>query len=133
MGAHERPHALNVLREPAVILIGVIGPAATLVISLVHIDPTLASALNAVAVAVAGVLTAFFVRTDQLVPALSGMAQAVLTLALAFGLHLAPEQQAGVLVIAGMIVAAFVRTQVAAPVPTVGRGAPALMNAEVPA
>jgi len=76
--------------------------------------------LNAVAVAVAALLTAIAVRSDQMVPAILGVIKAVLALALAFGLAMSPDNQAIVMTFATAAVAMFVRTQVTAPeTPTV--------------
>jgi uncharacterized membrane protein HdeD (DUF308 family) len=108
-------------REPALILIGVIGPAVALLVSFIPaLTPELQTGLIAAAVAIAGILTALLVGGDRLAPAILGLAQAVVTIGLAAGLDLSPEQQAGWLTIVGILVAAFVRTQVNAPVVRAG-------------
>ena len=45
-------------------------------------------------------------------PALTGLGQAVLVLVLGFGLAVSPDQQALYMTVVGLVVAAFVRTQV---------------------
>jgi threonine/homoserine efflux transporter RhtA len=76
--------------------------------------------LNAVVVAVAGLVTAIWVRRDGQAAALVGFAQAVIAGGLHFGLDLSPEQQAAIMAIVTTGVAMFVRTQVTAPVSAVG-------------
>lgn len=109
---------MDIRREPALILIGVVGPLVSLIVSFVPgMNPVLQSALIGLAVAVAGVVTAVMVGGDKLAPAILGVAQAVVTWGLAAGFDLTAEQQAGFLTVVGIFVAAFVRTQVTAPVP----------------
>jgi hypothetical protein len=76
--------------------------------------------LNAAAVAVAGVITAFAVRRDGQAAALVGFAQAAIALGLGFGLDWGPEKQAAAMAIVTALAAAFVRTQVTAKVTAVG-------------
>lgn len=113
--------AWSLSREPALILMGVVGPAVALVVSFVDgMSPALQTGVNAVAVAAAGVATAVIVKGDKLAPALLGLAQALVTLALGAGWNLTPDQQAGWITVVGIVVAAFVRTQVTAPVDALG-------------
>jgi hypothetical protein len=72
--------------------------------------------VNAAAAAVAGALTAFVVKSDNLVPAITGAAQAVLAMVVGLGLGWSPEQQALVLVPIGIIAGYVVRDRVTAPV-----------------
>lgn len=72
--------------------------------------------LNAAATAAAGIIVAFVVRRDGQVPAILGGVQAALALAVGFGAHLSAENQAIIMSAVGALVAAFVRTQVDAPV-----------------
>ena len=123
MNTHEQVSTLttafNPRREPALILMGVIAPLVTVIVGLLPIDLSVATTLNALAVAVAGVGTAWLVRSDQLAPALLGLGQALLIVALALGLDLSAAGQSAVLVIVGLVVAAFVRGAVVAPVAAV--------------
>lgn len=73
--------------------------------------------LNAAAAAIVGVAVAIWVRRDGQVAAILGAVQAILALAVGFGLHLAAEQQALIMAFVGTALAAFVRTQVVAKVP----------------
>lgn len=98
-------------------LIAAIGPGAALLLSLFSGLPEVwETALNAVAVAAAGLATALIVRADKTVPAVIGLAQAILTVGLAAGIHATPVQQAAAMTLVGIVSAAFVRTQVTAPI-----------------
>lgn len=103
---------MRLSREPALLLIGVIAPLAQLLLSFAPWQAGVVTGLNATAVAAAGVLTAVFLRRDQLVPALTGAGQAVIVLVLGLGLAVSPDQQALFMTVVGLVVAAFVRTQV---------------------
>lgn len=76
--------------------------------------------LNAAAAALVGLALAVFVRHDGQVAAILGAVQAVLALAVGFGLHLDGVQQALIMSFVGTALAAFVRTQVIPPVSSVG-------------
>ena len=73
-------------------------------------------ALNAVAMAVAGVIIAFQVHDGQLGLAVNLM-KALIALGLSFGLHFTQEQQLVLMTIVTAVGAGFTRTQVAAPIP----------------
>jgi hypothetical protein len=105
-------------REPALLYIGLLAPVVQAVAAFVlNASPTLQGAVNALAVALAGAITAALVRSDNLVPAITGAFQAVLALVLALGWDLTSEQQATVMVAVGAIAAVVVRDRVVAPVP----------------
>lgn len=111
-------------REPALILMAVVGPGVALILTFFTGLPAAAvSALNAVAVAAAGVLTAAWIRSDRLAPAVMGLAQALLVLAMAFGWNLSPQQQSAWLTFIGIAVAAYLRTQLTAPITNTNGGA----------
>jgi hypothetical protein len=76
--------------------------------------------LNAGATAAAGVIVAVWVRKDGQVAAILGFIQALLALAAGFGAHLSAENQALIMSAVGALAAAFVRTQVVAPVSALG-------------
>jgi hypothetical protein len=76
--------------------------------------------INAAATAVASFIVAAIVVHDGQVPALLGVAQALLALAVGLGLKLDPQMQALVMSFVGGVVAAFVRTQVTAPISAAG-------------
>jgi|ERR1044072_992155 hypothetical protein len=76
--------------------------------------------LNAAATAVASLIVAVWVRRDGQVPAILGVAQALLALAIGFGLHVSAENQAVIMSFVGAVAAAFTRTQVTASVSALG-------------
>lgn len=130
MGDHSKPDAVDdgtprgtdmklFGREPALIL-GLVAAAIQL-FSAVILPLTVEQqgVLNAVAVAVMGLVTAVAVRSDKAAPAVLGVVQAVLACALAFGLVLSPDTQGAIMAFTSAVVAMFVRTQVSAPVPAV--------------
>jgi len=57
------------------------------------------------------------VHSERLAPAILGLAQGILALGLQLGWHLTAEQQGAAMAFVGVVVAAYVRTQVVAPVP----------------
>ena len=80
--------------------------------------------LNAAATATAAFIVAFWVRRDGQVPAILGVAQALLALAIGFGLNVSAEGQAVIMSFVGALAAAFTRTQVTARVDSVGHFQP---------
>jgi hypothetical protein len=76
--------------------------------------------LNAAATAIASLIVAVWVRRDGQVAALLGAAQALLALAIGFGLNVSAENQAVIMSFVGAVAAAFIRTQVVAPVNAIG-------------
>lgn len=85
-----------------------------------HLSIDQQAVLNAAATAVAGLIVAFWVARDGQVAAILGVAQALLALGVGFGLHVSAENQAVIMSFVGALVAAFVRTQVTAPVSAIG-------------
>jgi hypothetical protein len=74
------------------------------------------SAINAAAAAVVGLIVARIVH-DGTVAAVLGTAQAVMALAVGFGLHLAADRQAIIMSLVSVTLSLVVRSQVTAPVP----------------
>lgn len=106
-------------REPSVLLTGLIAPVVYAITALfVTNQPEVSGAINAVAVALAGAVTAWTVRSDKQLPAIVGLVQAVLILVTALGLALSPEQQAAIMTPLSLIAAFVVRDRVVAPEPT---------------
>ena len=102
-------------REPAQWL-GLIAAAIQLVSALFFpLTVEQQGTLNAVAVAVFGLLTALAVSEEKAAPLVGGFIQAVLACALAFGAHLSPEMQSSAMAFVTAAVALFMRTQVVAP------------------
>ncbi|HVM19790.1 MAG TPA: hypothetical protein VNV66_08615 [Pilimelia sp.] len=106
---------MSIRREPALIL-ALVASTVQLVSAFVFpLSDAQQGVVNALAVAVAGLVTALMVRSDQLAPAILGVLQAAVALGLAFGWDLSPENQSVIMAFAATVVAMFVRTQVTAP------------------
>lgn len=107
---------MNLRREPAVLWLALLVPIVQAVVALTLTDnATLAATVNALAVASAGAITAWQVSSDKLLPALTGLAQAVLALIVGLGVDLSPEQQAAVLAPLAILAGFVVRDRVDAP------------------
>lgn len=101
-------------REPAVwlALVGALISAAGAFV--VDLSPDAQGALNAVAALAVGLITAVATR-DGISAAVLGLLKGLFMLLVAFGLNLTAENQAVLYALAAATLAAFVRTQVAAP------------------
>lgn len=76
--------------------------------------------LNAGVAAVGGLVVAFWVKRDGQIAALTGLASALLAIAVGFGANIDAEGQAAIMSFVGVAAAAFIRTQVVAPVAATG-------------
>jgi hypothetical protein len=83
---------------------------------LVNLTADQQAVLNGVALAIAGLATAWRVSDGQLALVVN-LFKALIALGLGFGLHLTPEQQATIIILVQAVGVAFVRTQVGALVP----------------
>lgn len=102
-------------RDPAVILGFVSAGVQMLVAFGLHMSDNQTASLNAVAAAVLGVATAYYVAKDRVLPAVVGLIQAALTLGLAFGLDWSANQVAMLMAFVAAGAALFgVRPQVTA-------------------
>jgi hypothetical protein len=111
---------MKLSRDPALWL-GLIAATVQLVSALIFpLSADQQTALNAGAVAAAGLATAFLVRRDGQAAALVGFAQAAIAVGLNFGLHLSAEGQAAIMAVISTASAMFVRTQVTAKVDAAG-------------
>jgi hypothetical protein len=102
-------------RDPALYLTLIATVVRLSAAFFIHLTDGQQAVLNAAATAIAGLIVAFIVRRDGQVPAILGVAQALLALAVGFGLNVSAENQAVIMSFVGAAVAAFVRTQVEAP------------------
>lgn len=107
-------------RDPALYLFLVATAVKLFSAFILKVSDNQQAVINAVAVAVAAAIVATVVRHDGQVAAILGVAQALIALAVGFGLHLTADNQALLMTFLGAIAAAFVRTQVVAPVPATG-------------
>lgn len=112
--------ALILGREPAVIA-HVIAAGLAVVSLAVPLSPGYQAAFNAVIVAAAGLYTAWRVNRDRLLPALTGLAQAGLGLALAYGAELSAQDQTTVVAFVAALAGLWLRGQLTAPVDRKGR------------
>lgn len=109
---------MRLSREPALLLIALVVPLVNAIVAVaVTSDPELAGAINAVAVALAGLGTAAWVQTDKLLPAITGLGQAVLAFIAGYVVVLSPEQQAAILAPIAILAGYIVRDRVTAPAP----------------
>jgi hypothetical protein len=112
----EHVMSLRLSREPALYLTLVATAVRLGAAFLFHITDGQQAVLNAAATAIAALIVAVVVRRDGQVAAILGVAQALLALAIGFGLDVSGENQAVIMSFIGAVAAAFIRTQVAAPV-----------------
>lgn len=106
---------LTIRRDPALFVS--LGATAIRLISAFFIALTVEqqAGLNAAVAAIAGLIVAFSVADGQ-VAAILGIVQALIAVAIGFGLDISPENQGVIMSFVGTALAMFVRTQVIAPV-----------------
>jgi hypothetical protein len=107
-------------REPALWLALVAIVVQTISAFWINVSANQQTWINAVAAAVVGLVVAVSTG-DGIVAAILGLAQAVLALAVGFGLNWSADQQGIALSLVAAVVAMFTRTQVVAPTPALGR------------
>ena len=83
---------------------------------LFHLTAAEQGALNAAVAVVVGALTAWSVNGEKAAPALAGVVQAILAVAVSFGAHLSSGTQAATMAFVAAIVAVWMRSIVTAPV-----------------
>lgn len=109
---------MTLRREPALLWIGAFAPIVAVLAAFVFAaNPTTQGIVNAAAAAVAGAVTAFLVKSDNLLPAIQGAIQALVLVVVAFGAHWDSTQQALLATALGVVAAIIVRDRVTAPVP----------------
>lgn len=106
-------------REPALLLAFFAALVQVVSTFIVDLSPEQQSLLNAGVVALAGLITAIKVH-DGIQAGVLGFVQAVLSLAVGFGLHWDASQQSVAMALVAALVALWVRTQVTAPVSAAG-------------
>lgn len=111
---------MRIFREPA-LLLTLVATAIRLVSAyFIALTPDQQAWLNAGATAVCSAVVAIWVKREGQVPAILGVIQALLALAVGFGWHLDAEQQAIIMSFVGTVAAFYTRTQVVAPIPPAG-------------
>jgi hypothetical protein len=104
-------------REPAQIA-AALAAAVQLVCALfLPLSVAQQGAVNAACVAVAAVFTALAVSKEKAAPLVTGALQAIIALALAFGISLTPGMQATIMTLVSTLGGWWLRTQVWAPLP----------------
>ena len=111
-------------REPAVWLGLVAVAVQTLVAWGVDLSEGQQAGVNAVATLVMGLAVAVASAHDQIVPAASGLLVGVLQLAVSFGFDLSQDKIATAGALLTAVLAAYLRTQVTAPVTAGGARVP---------
>jgi hypothetical protein len=112
--------SLRFSRDPALYLTLVATAVRLASAFLFHLTVDQQAVVNAAATAIAALIVAFAVAHDGQVAAILGVAQALLALAIGFGLHVSAENQAVIMSFVGAVAAAFIRTQAVAKVSAVG-------------
>lgn len=108
---------INIIRREPALLVGfLVSLVAALCAFVIHVTPDQQGAIVAVVSVAGGVWVAVGTRDGQ-VAAILSLGKALLSLALAFGVHWSVEQQALLMTLVSSGVAMFVRTQVQALVP----------------
>lgn len=102
-------------REPVQIAATLAGLIQLLSLTL-HFTADQQGGLNALVVLVVGALTAWSVSGEKAAPLFAGVVQAMLSVAVSFGLDLAPGTQATIMAAVAAIVALWLRSVVTAPV-----------------
>lgn len=111
-------------REPAVFFNAVAAFLALLSSLVVPLTVEQQGALNAAIVLITGAVIAYKVSAEKALALLSGVVQALIAVALAFGAHWSPESQSSVLVFVSAVVAFVVRDRVVAPKDVAGGDVP---------
>ncbi len=111
----------KISRDPAIYVAAFAALVQVLAAFFLPLSDTQQTLLNAAAVAVAGVVTAFAVRRDGEAAAALGLAQALIACAIGFGWDASQEQQTALMAAINIGVAMFVRTQATAKVSASGQ------------
>lgn len=107
-------------RDPALYLFLVATAVRLFSAFILDVSTDTQALVNALATAIAGIVIAVVVRRDGQVPAILGGVQALLALAVGLGLDVSAENQALIMSFVGGLAAAFIRTQVVAPLSAAG-------------
>ena len=105
-------------REPALITALLSSAIAVVSAFVFPLSSEQQGVLNAAVVAIMGFVAAALIEREKLVAAITGLAKAVLAVAIAFGLHWTPEQQGVIITFVSLAAALLgIRPQVVASVP----------------
>lgn len=112
--------SIKLSRDPALWLFLVATVVRLFSAFVIHVDEETQAYVNAAATAIAGAVIAVIARRDGQVPAILGVVQALLALAVGLGADVSTENQALIMSAISGLAAAFIRTQVVAPVSAEG-------------
>jgi hypothetical protein len=112
--------SFKLARDPALYLFLIATGVRLFSAFILHVDEDTQALINAFATAVGSAVVAVVVVKDKQVPVILGAVQALLALAVGLGLDVSGENQALIMSMIGGLAAAFVRTQVVAPVTAEG-------------
>jgi hypothetical protein len=112
---------MKLSRDPAFYVMLAATIIRLLAAFVVHLTDDQQTWLNAAVAAVGGLVVAVWVKREGQIAALTGLAAALLAVAVGFGANISAEGQAAIMSFVGVVAAAFIRTQVEAPVPAVTR------------
>jgi hypothetical protein len=104
-------------REPALILGFIAAAVQSLTAFGINVSPNVQTAVNAIAAAVVGIVSAVVLKNGALAAGLMQLATAVMALVVGLGLDWNTERQGWVMALVAAGIALFTRTQVTAPVP----------------
>jgi hypothetical protein len=116
--------SLHPLREPALLFAGLLAPLVqTGLLIWGGLSPQAQAVWNAATLAVAGVVIAALTARDKLAPAVLGLSAAVVALLGFYGWHLSAAAETALASTVALVMAAFLRTQITAPIDEDGRRA----------
>lgn len=116
--------SLHPLREPALLFAGLLAPLVqTGLLIWGGLSPQGQAVWNAATVAVAGVVIAALTAKDRLAPAVVGFSAAVVALFGFYGWHLTAAAETALASTVSLVMAAYLRTQITAPIDADGNRA----------
>ncbi len=105
-------------REPAVLLVALVAPLLQLISTFIlPLTTEQQGLLNGAIAALFGIIAAVKISAEKALPLLAGFVQAVLSVALAFGVEIPADAQTAIMALIGAVVGFYTRTQVFAPTP----------------
>jgi nicotinamide riboside transporter PnuC len=102
----------DLAREPAVLLALISAALQVISTFIFNLTDEQQGLINAAVALILGGVTAAMVSVDALLPLLAGIVQAVLNVAVAFGLELSADQMTVIMAFVAAVVGLFVRSQV---------------------
>jgi len=110
-------HTVKLSRDPAFYVMLAATVIRLVAAFWIHLTDTQQTILNAAVAAIGGLVVAVWVKREGQIAALTGLAAALLAVAVGFGADINAEGQAAIMSFVGAAAAAFIRTQVVAAAP----------------